>query len=63
MKLAIPALNEEGPQRLLHSGDDDLIVLERRHGKQRADRVRIIVRIASRSRPRELKTWTGRPGC
>ena len=54
MKLAIPALNEEGPQRLLHSGDDDLIVLERRT-ESTADRVRIIVN-RDRSRPRELKT-------
>jgi starch synthase (maltosyl-transferring) len=29
MKLAIPALNEEGPQRLLLEGDDELVVLER----------------------------------
>jgi starch synthase (maltosyl-transferring) len=29
MKRAIPALNEEGPQRLLQNGDDDLLMLER----------------------------------
>jgi starch synthase (maltosyl-transferring) len=30
MKAAIPALNEEGPQRLLSNQDDPLVVLERR---------------------------------
>jgi starch synthase (maltosyl-transferring) len=54
MKLAIPALNEEGPQRLLPSGDDDLIVLERRT-EGADDRVRIIVN-RDPNRARELKT-------
>jgi len=52
MKLAIPALNEEGPQRLLPSGDADLIVLERRT-ESGDDRARIVVN-RDRNRPREL---------
>jgi starch synthase (maltosyl-transferring) len=54
MKLAIPALNEEGPQRLLPSGDDDLVVLERRT-ESGDDRVRIILNRDPR-RPRRLNT-------
>ena len=38
MKKSIPALNEEGPQRLLSNQDDPLLVLERRteSGDERA---------------------------
>src|SRR5438093_11646303 len=38
MKKAIPALNEEGPQRLLSNRDDPLVVLERQteSGEERA---------------------------
>ena len=38
MKTAVPALNEEGPQRLLSNQDDPLLVLERRteRGNERA---------------------------
>ena len=54
MKLAIPALNEEGPQRLLPSGDDQLVVLERRT-EAADDRARIIVN-RDRSGARELNT-------
>jgi starch synthase (maltosyl-transferring) len=38
MKRSIPALNEEGPQRQLHSGEDNLVMLERRteNGDDRA---------------------------
>ena len=38
MKRAIPALNEEGPQRLLSNRDDPLVVLERQteSGEERA---------------------------
>ena len=38
MKRAIPALNEEGPQRLLSKRDDPLVVLERQteSGEERA---------------------------
>src|SRR4029077_1713053 len=38
MKKAIPALNEEGPQRLLTNQDDSLVVLERQTegGEERA---------------------------
>ncbi|MBV8119951.1 MAG: DUF3416 domain-containing protein, partial [Alphaproteobacteria bacterium] len=51
MKLAIPALNEEGPLRLVPSGDDDLIVIERQT-ECGDDRVRIIVnRDTARERP------------
>ncbi len=54
MKLSIPALNEEGPQRLLPSGDADLVVLERRT-ESGEDRARILVN-RDPNRPRELKT-------
>jgi starch synthase (maltosyl-transferring) len=54
MKLAVPALNEEGPQRLLPSGDDQLVVLERRT-ETADDRARIIVNRDPR-RPRRLGT-------
>jgi starch synthase (maltosyl-transferring) len=60
MKLAIPALNEEGPQRLLPSGDDELVVLERRT-ECADDRARIIVNRDSR-RPRRLGTDDGPSG-
>ncbi len=53
-KLQIPALNEEGPQRLLPSGDDDLVVLERRT-ESADDRVRIVVN-RDPSAPRQLRT-------
>ena len=38
IKRSVPALNEEGPQRLLSNQDDPLVVLERRteHGGERA---------------------------
>jgi starch synthase (maltosyl-transferring) len=50
IKLAIPALNEEGPQRLLSAQDDELVVLERQtnNGEDRA--LIAVNRAASRSR-------------
>jgi starch synthase (maltosyl-transferring) len=52
MKQAIPALNEEGPQRRLDNGSDDLVVLERRT-ESGADRALIVVNRDPR-RMREL---------
>src|SRR5437667_2660631 len=42
MKAAVPALNEEGPQRRLSSRDDPLLVLERQT-ENRGDRALIVV--------------------
>ncbi len=52
MKKAIPALNEEGPQRLLPGGDDRLVVLERQT-ESGDDRALIIVN-RDRRRSREI---------
>ncbi len=52
MKRAIPALNEEGPQRQLRAADDDLTVLERRT-ESGEDRAFIVVNRASH-RSREI---------
>ena len=52
MKRAIPALNEEGPQRRLDNGADDLVVLERR--TESADDCAVIVVNRDPRRAREI---------
>ena len=59
MKKAVPALNEEGPQRLLTGPDDPLVVLERQteSGEERA---LVLVNTHERqSREIELETFLG----
>jgi starch synthase (maltosyl-transferring) len=51
MKLAIPALNEEGPQRLLSNQSDPLVALERQT-ESREDRALILINRDERA-PRE----------
>ncbi len=53
LKLSIPALNEEGPQRLLANGDGELVVLERR--TENADDRALIAVNRDNARSHELK--------
>ena len=62
MKRAIPALNEEGPQRRLHSGEADLIVLERRT-ESGDDRAFILVNRDREQGARTEKRPTHRRAC
>ncbi|HEY1258553.1 MAG TPA: maltotransferase domain-containing protein [Stellaceae bacterium] len=55
-KSAVPALNEEGPQRLLASGNDDLVALERR-AQSTDGRVVILVN----RDPRQPRVFEGEP--
>ena len=59
MKTAIPALNEEGPQRRLSNQDDPLVVLERRteSGDERA----FILVNTHEHEPREVAVATAAP--
>ena len=59
MKKAVPALNEEGPQRLLTGPKDPLVVLERQT-ESREERALVLVNIHERrSREIEIETVLG----
>ena len=60
MKKAVPALNEEGPQRLLTGPKDPLVVLERQT-ESREERALVLVNTHER-RSREIEIATFLPG-